>query len=65
MNAKRRHEPILGVFGQVGDARGLHDEKEGTMADPNGPGIVDGTENDDTMSVGYVDVDGDTIDNSG
>ncbi|SMP18445.1 Hint domain-containing protein [Shimia sagamensis] len=35
------------------------------MADPNGPGIVDGTENDDTMSVGYVDVDGDTIDNSG
>ncbi len=34
------------------------------MADPNGPGIVDGTENDDNMSVGYVDVDGDTIDNS-
>lgn len=35
------------------------------MADPNGPGIVDGTENDDNMSVGYVDVDGDTIDNAG
>ncbi|WP_412552431.1 Hint domain-containing protein [Shimia sp. MIT1388] len=35
------------------------------MADPNGPGIVDGTPSDDEMSVGYVDVDGDTIDNSG
>ncbi len=35
------------------------------MADPNGPGIVDGTQNDDEMSIGYVDVDGDTVDHSG
>mmetsp|Transcript_27829 Transcript_27829/g.51915 ORF Transcript_27829/g.51915 Transcript_27829/m.51915 type:complete len:1426 (+) Transcript_27829:158-4435(+) len=35
------------------------------MADPNGPGIVDGTQSDDDMSVGFVDSDGDTIDNSG
>lgn len=35
------------------------------MADPNGPGIVDGTQNDDEISIGYVDVDGDTVDNSG
>ncbi|WP_299424846.1 Hint domain-containing protein [uncultured Shimia sp.] len=35
------------------------------MADPNGPGIVDGTQNDDEISIGFVDVDGDTVDNSG
>ena len=35
------------------------------MADPNGPGIVDGTQTDDDMSVGFVDADGDTIDNNG
>ncbi|WP_295175863.1 Hint domain-containing protein [Shimia sp.] len=35
------------------------------MADPNGPGIVDGTQTDDDMSVGFVDTEGDTIDNSG
>jgi Ca2+-binding RTX toxin-like protein len=35
------------------------------MADPNGPEIVDGTQTDDDMSVGFVDADGDTIDNNG
>ncbi len=35
------------------------------MADPTGPGIVDGTTNDDDMSIGYVDVDGDSIGNDG
>ncbi len=35
------------------------------MADPNGPGIVDGTEANDEIGVGFSDTDGDTVDNSG
>ncbi len=35
------------------------------MADPNGPGIVDGTAEDDVIGVGFTDSDGDTVDNSG
>ncbi|MBO9472874.1 Hint domain-containing protein [Shimia sp. R10_1] len=35
------------------------------MADPNGPGIVDGTEDADTIAVGTTDTGGDTVDNSG
>ncbi|CUH50834.1 Hint domain-containing protein [Shimia marina] len=35
------------------------------MADPNGPGIVDGSETDDTINVGFTDSNGDTVDNSG
>ena len=35
------------------------------MADPKGPGIVDGTERDDDVRIGFTDSDGDTVDNSG
>ncbi|MFY0616630.1 Hint domain-containing protein [Shimia sp.] len=35
------------------------------MADPNGPGIVDGTEEDDIIEVGSTDSDGDTVDSNG
>lgn len=35
------------------------------MADPNGPGIVDGTEANDEIGVGFTDTDGDVVDNSG
>ncbi|WP_422049039.1 Hint domain-containing protein [Shimia sp.] len=35
------------------------------MADPRGPGIVDGTETDDIVEVGTVDGQGDTADSSG
>ena len=31
------------------------------MADPTGPGIVDGTENDDILNVGATDSEGDSI----
>ena len=31
------------------------------MADPRGPGVVEGTENDDTIDSGYTDGDGDSI----
>ena len=31
------------------------------MADPRGPGVVEGTENDDTIDNGYTDGDGDSI----
>ncbi|SFK95489.1 Hint domain-containing protein [Shimia haliotis] len=35
------------------------------MADPTGPGIVDGTENDDAIDVGFTDGEGDNVTNSG
>ncbi|KPA23563.1 Nodulation protein O [Shimia sp. SK013] len=35
------------------------------MADPTGPGIVDGTENDDVVNVGFTDGEGDTAANTG
>lgn len=35
------------------------------MADPTGPGIVDGTENDDIIELGYTDPEGDAVTNSG
>ncbi|WP_270731891.1 Hint domain-containing protein [Shimia sp. Alg240-R146] len=35
------------------------------MADPTGPGIVDGTENDDVVNVGFTDGEGDAAANSG
>ena len=31
------------------------------MADPTGPGVVDGSVNDDDMAVGYTDGEGDSI----
>ncbi|PSL17899.1 Ca2+-binding RTX toxin-like protein [Shimia abyssi] len=33
------------------------------MADPTGPGIVDGTENDDNIDVGFTDSEGDSVTN--
>ncbi|TCL00471.1 Ca2+-binding RTX toxin-like protein [Shimia isoporae] len=35
------------------------------MADPTGPGIVDGTENDDVIEVGFADGEGDAVANAG
>ncbi|MGR3648837.1 MAG: calcium-binding protein, partial [Shimia sp.] len=35
------------------------------MADPTGPGIVDGTENDDVVNVGFTDGEGDAASNAG
>lgn len=35
------------------------------MADPNGPGVIKGTENDDLIEVGFTDDDGDAVTNGG
>ena len=33
------------------------------MANPTGPGVVEGTENDDVIDTSYTDVDGDSVSN--